>query len=68
MKALKHTRTFCIGGMAMLAAGSLVIAAMPANAQNLSATSAPQSAYTADDNHAPASIAEAWSAYQSTGD
>ncbi|MEL6857307.1 MAG: holdfast anchoring protein HfaA [Pseudomonadota bacterium] len=39
MKAPKYTRTFCISGMAMLAAGSLMIAAMPASAQEASSVS-----------------------------
>lgn len=39
MKAPKYTRTLCIGGMAVLAAGSLILAAAPANAQEASSVS-----------------------------
>ncbi|MCR9268347.1 MAG: holdfast anchoring protein HfaA [Hyphomonadaceae bacterium] len=39
MKAPKHTKTVCIGGLAMLAAGSLITAAMPASAQEASSVS-----------------------------
>ena len=39
MKAPKHTRTFCIGGMTALAAGALISAALPAAAQEASSVS-----------------------------
>lgn len=39
MKAPKYTRTFCIGSMAALAAGAIVSAALPANAQEASSVS-----------------------------
>lgn len=39
MKAPKYTRTLCIGGMATLAAGSLILAAIPASAQEASSVS-----------------------------
>lgn len=39
MKAPKHSRTLCIGGMAVLAAGSLIAAALPASAQEASSVS-----------------------------
>ena len=39
MKAPKHTRTFCISGLALLAAGSLLAAALPAQAQEASSVS-----------------------------
>ena len=39
MKAPKHTRSVCIGGLAVLAAGSLLAAALPANAQEASSVS-----------------------------
>ena len=38
MKTLKHTRSICIGGLSLLAAGSLIAAALPAGAQESSAT------------------------------
>ena len=39
MKAPKHTRSVCIGGLAALAAGSLLAAALPASAQEASSVS-----------------------------
>lgn len=39
MKAPKHTRSFCIAGLAVLAGGSLLAAAMPASAQEASSVS-----------------------------
>ena len=39
MKAPKHTRTLCIGGLAVLAGGSLLAAALPAQAQEASSVS-----------------------------
>lgn len=39
MKAPKYTRTLCIGGLATLAAGSLIVAALPASAQEASSVS-----------------------------
>lgn len=39
MKTLKHTRSICIGGLSLLAAGSLIAAALPAGAQESGATS-----------------------------
>ena len=39
MKAPKYTRTACIGGLATLAAGSLILAALPASAQEASSVS-----------------------------
>ena len=38
MKAPKQTRIICVAGMAILAAGSLVVAALPAAAATLAAT------------------------------
>jgi holdfast attachment protein HfaA len=39
MKAPKHTRSFCIAGLAVLAGGSLLAAALPASAQEASSVS-----------------------------
>lgn len=39
MKAPKHMKTVCVGGMGLLAAASLLAAALPANAQEASSVS-----------------------------